>query len=157
MGVDPLEIVDCEDERAKRHHRPVRRLEDRECGLTPALLGSEHQRRKARAMVRNRGQTPNEVSNCREGDRLGGLETRHDNGPVRIRSAKGFEEQPRFSGTRLPGDETSRRSAAMPRPRDQRAQCPELVRAANEWNAHRLREYDRTGSSHARNAPTWYV
>ncbi|OGO54051.1 MAG: hypothetical protein A2V84_09730 [Chloroflexi bacterium RBG_16_70_13] len=136
LVVDPLEIVNGDEERTVRRKRPVRRLEDPEGSASRLLAAPEDERFEDRAVDRHRRQLSDHLPNRGQRDAPVGLEADDADESGGSWLGHDLRQQACLPAPRLARDQCRRRSSILARLPDERSHLRELPPTADERRAH---------------------
>ena len=135
--IDPLQIVDGEQQRPERRQCPVRGFEDAERVGRRLVVASEDEPFKLRTVARDLGQLAKQLAHRGKGDLLHRLEPGHPDVPGGICLRHGLEEQPRLAAAGLTGDERRSGCSVLPGAPHHGRQKVQLTLTADERGTHR--------------------
>src|SRR5580765_5876827 len=105
LVVDPLEVIDADQEWPMQRERSMCCLEDAKGRASHLIAAAEHQLSEAVAMDGHGRQVADHLAGSGQRDRLIGLEADHADEWRGVRPGQDLREQPRLATARLADDE----------------------------------------------------
>jgi len=134
--VEPLEVIDSNDERAECPNGTVGGFEGRQDALPAQIRRPEDEPFQTGPVLGHGREAPKQVASGRQRNGLRRLEAGEVDAAPRVHCSGRLAQEAGLSAARLAGDQRRDGEVLSPRAREERAKCVQLVIPPDERRAH---------------------